>query len=1085
MRGLPSPPARDVRMNDPHDLPTETMPHTGPKPVVPAPVPVAKPEVPPDETQPHAGTTPSVAGVPDQTIDHNEPPPMAPASPPPPRRPFDTGTIVAPPARALPSEGPETATLAAPAGYDPVALASTRAAGGEFKPMVFEAKEPLVGGRFEIVRPLARGGMGQVSVARDRELDRDVALKEIQPRFVSDHATTSRFVLEAMVTGQLEHPGIVPVYGRGERPNGTPYYAMRFVTGVSFQQAVDEFHELDKVPRDPRERSLAMRNLLRRFVDVCNTIGYAHAKGYLHRDIKPANVMLGAYGETLVVDWGLAKEMKAGASPGTYAPTPTETTPPTDDDDDQTKEGFTHYGQAMGTPAFMSPEQAAGQWDVTGVGSDVYSLGAMLYSILTGSPPYAGPTREVLTKVQRGEFRPIKLVKGNVPGPLDAICRKAMAFKIAERYPTSLALAADVDRWLADEPVSCYPEPWLVRAGRWAKRNRTAVAAAAVLLLTGTVALGVGLFAVNREKKKTELAYGLAAESRGETRDALLAVTDDAVGEILVSSTKPTAQQRRFLDGLIGMYERFATRDSDSPESQLFTAQALVRVGRLQARVRRYPEADKAFSDALARLSPDPTRTGDNWDRARGFAHLYFGILKLQRGDDGAEGELLAAREAYAGVVAKSPKPDDRFRLSQCDDRLGVFYLTQKKYSEAGERQAEAYAVREALAKEFPEEPEYQYRLAQSLRQKVAVLNEEGKGPEALATGKRAVNILERLVDANPTSAAFLAQLADVQTLLTEVAAGPVRTELRFGKVADDAAETESLAFAKAAQRTWGRLVAFAPGDPDFRRKLAEANLNVAEHAFDSGNARTALVAVDAARTMLDELNAESPGTPLTEELLGHTMLLRASLFRGRANPRAAEAAKEAVAYAEKLVLASPDDDRLRSLSLGCHLEEEVIHRAGKRPAEAAKSFEAAWAQVNALAKLGSSDRLVNFARVAAEGYMERKDDAGAIEFAKKIAALPLPGGIPQYRAACFLGHMTELVKIRPDYNEETDLKRFQPLWSHCDDLPQLRRRRRISGRGRDGKRTRFDRHSRVVRIPSARGSSSSVRDGGQNGPKR
>ncbi|MFO0935235.1 MAG: serine/threonine-protein kinase [Gemmataceae bacterium] len=227
---------------------------------------------------------------------------------------------------------------------------------------------------------------------------------------------------------------MVPVYSRGQRTDGSPYYAMRFVSGLSFQQAIDEFHAADKSGRDLQERSLALRQLLRRFVDVCNTIAFAHAKGILHRDIKPANILLGGYGETLVVDWGLAKEMKSGDAPpqsgGLGIPVKTDDV----NDFDATKVGYTLYGQAMGTPAFMSPEQAAGQWDVTGVASDVYSLGAMLYTILSGSPPFSGPTMEVLTKVQRGDFKPIHAVKGNIPGPLGAVCRKSMSLKIEDRY---------------------------------------------------------------------------------------------------------------------------------------------------------------------------------------------------------------------------------------------------------------------------------------------------------------------------------------------------------------------------------------------------------------------------------------------------------------------------------------------------------------------------------------------------------------------------------------------------------------------------------------------------------------------------
>ena len=165
------------------------------------------------------------------------------------------------------------------------------------------------GQRFHILRPHAKGGLGAVYVALDTELRREVALKQILGRHADDPDSRARFILEAEVTGGLEHPGIVPVYGLGYFPNGRPYYAMRLIKGDSLKEAVDRFHADLALKDDPGRRSLELRNLLHRFVDVCNAVAYAHSRGVLHRDLKPANVVIGRYGETLVVDWGLAKPM--------------------------------------------------------------------------------------------------------------------------------------------------------------------------------------------------------------------------------------------------------------------------------------------------------------------------------------------------------------------------------------------------------------------------------------------------------------------------------------------------------------------------------------------------------------------------------------------------------------------------------------------------------------------------------------------------------------------------------------------------------------------------------------------------------
>ncbi|MFM7159771.1 MAG: serine/threonine-protein kinase, partial [Planctomycetaceae bacterium] len=177
--------------------------------------------------------------------------------------------------------------------------------------------------RFQIRRTLATGGMGLVSEACDREFHRTVALKEILPSGADDPEYRQRFCNEAEITGRLEHPGIIPVYSRGTHADGRPYYAMRLIAGEqagTLQQALRQFHAAP--PTDPAERDLQWRGLLRRVIDVCNTMAYAHSQGVLHRDLKPANILLGPYGETLVVDWGLAREFRSQSSGSSHMANP-------------------------------------------------------------------------------------------------------------------------------------------------------------------------------------------------------------------------------------------------------------------------------------------------------------------------------------------------------------------------------------------------------------------------------------------------------------------------------------------------------------------------------------------------------------------------------------------------------------------------------------------------------------------------------------------------------------------------------------------------------------------------------------------
>jgi hypothetical protein len=337
------------------------------------------------------------------------------------------------------------------------------------------------------------------------ELGRDVALKRIQDRHAGDTESRRRFLLEAEVTSRLEHPGVVPVYGLVEGPDGLPCYAMRLVAGESLQEAIRRFHAVSGPGCEPGRRRLELRELLGRFLAVCNTVAYAHSRGILHRDLKPANVMLGKYGETLVVDWGLAKPFdrdRAGVEETTLAPTTGE------------GEEGTQLGQVVGTPPFMSPEQAAGRWDAVGPASDVYSLGATLYALLTGEAPYRGTPREILDRVQRGEFSPPRQQNRAVPPALQAVCFKAMALRPEDRYATPLALAADVEHWLADEPVTAYPEPLGERLRRGARRHRGAVTAGVALLLTVVAALGLGILLLSREQAETEDQRRQAEQAR-------------------------------------------------------------------------------------------------------------------------------------------------------------------------------------------------------------------------------------------------------------------------------------------------------------------------------------------------------------------------------------------------------------------------------------------------------------------------------------------------------------------------------------------------------------------------------------------
>jgi formylglycine-generating enzyme required for sulfatase activity/serine/threonine protein kinase len=369
--------------------------------------------------------------------------------------------------------------------------------------------------RFRLLHHHADGGIGRVSVALDLELQRHVAVKELQDQFADDPQIRQRFLLEVQVTGRLEHPGVVPVYSLGRDDRGRPFYAMRFIEGEDLGRAIKHFHAADTKPgRQPGERALALRQLLRRFVDVCNVVAYAHSRGVLHRDIKPGNILLGPYGETLVVDWGMAKLLGG-------PPTPDEVGEPTFGPQggaetwDQTQQGV-----ILGTIPYMSPEQAEGQ--APGKASDVFSLGATLYHIITGRPSIERDDKyDMICRVRRGEFLPPRQVNPRVPPALEAVCLKAMSMSPDDRYASPRAIADEIEHWLADEPVAAWKEPWHVRTRRWINRHRTPVAAAAAGLAVAALTMGhlINDYHLRKVERSAQAAGLVVALSAAEVRE--------------------------------------------------------------------------------------------------------------------------------------------------------------------------------------------------------------------------------------------------------------------------------------------------------------------------------------------------------------------------------------------------------------------------------------------------------------------------------------------------------------------------------------------------------------------------------------
>jgi formylglycine-generating enzyme required for sulfatase activity/serine/threonine protein kinase len=371
--------------------------------------------------------------------------------------------------------------------------------------------------RYKLQGEIARGGMGAILKIWDEDLRRSLAMKVILGKGDApteggtpavDTKQLGRFLEEAQVTGQLDHPGIAPVHELGLDADGRVYFTMKLVKGRDLKQIFDLVFEEKEGWNETRALSVILK--------VCEAMAYAHSKGVIHRDLKPANVMVGSFGEVYVMDWGLARVLGRKDThdirlrPESATPlSSVKTERRAEREEAPDSPLVTMDGDVMGTPAYMPPEQARGEIEKLSPRSDVYAIGAMLYHLLTRRVPYVPPgarvnNHMVLLWVLEGPPKPMHELRAEIPAELAAICEKAMSRDAAQRYPDTLALADDLRAYLEHRVVAAYETGAVAELKKWVQRNKplaTASAAAVLLLIGGLVASSL-LYSQARESER-------------------------------------------------------------------------------------------------------------------------------------------------------------------------------------------------------------------------------------------------------------------------------------------------------------------------------------------------------------------------------------------------------------------------------------------------------------------------------------------------------------------------------------------------------------------------------------------------------
>jgi tetratricopeptide (TPR) repeat protein len=804
---------------------------------------------------------------------------------------------------------------------------------------------PFTGaGRYALGEEIARGGMGVIYRATDTALGREVAVKVLQERFAPDSGVARRFADEARIAAQLQHPAIPPVHDLGILPDGRPFLAMKLIRGQTLEEL------LAARPDTASERG----RFVAAFEAVCQALACAHAHQVIHRDLKPANVMVGAFGEVQVMDWGLAKVLASRAG--------TRRVERPEDDPQKTTAGtqvvslrdsdglFTQAGSILGTPAFMPPEQAVGAVGKVDQRSDVFGLGAILAVILTGQPPFAAASAET-TRVMaaQGDVADClaRLAGCGAEPELVALCRRCLVPRPADRPADAGAVARAVAelRAAADERarraeldrvrVEGEQAAAAARALERRKRRLLALGAAAALVLAALGGLGAVLAVQRRANAELAATNAQLAQQQAEA-EARFALAQKAIAtfhtgvseDVLLKNPQLAKLRTRLLREAAGFYgdlEKLLEGRTDAKSRRLLAA-SYFELGQLTGKIASQREALAVHRKALALRRDLAAEAGADvqtrLDVARSLRAV--GLLLRALGDSaGATTAHQEQRDIVAALEAESPTDDVRALLAQSHHNIGILLTEGRKPAEALAAYRKAVTIRQQLVKANPAVPDYHRDLANSQNNIAAVLAQTGKPTEALAALRETLAIRQQLADAHPTVSDFQADLASNHYSIGALLA-------QTGKPAGALAAHEKALAIKQ------KLAHDHPAVTDFQSSLAWSHYNLGTLLSQMRRPAAALAAHEQALLIRQKLAEADPTVPSSQSGLAWSYHIVGILRAQRGDRAGALAAHErARDIRQKLADGHPNVSELRRALAVSHQNIGWLLAQTGKPAEA------------------------------------------------------------------------------------------------------------------------------------------------------